>query len=132
MIRRPPRSTRTDSLFPYTTLFRYDLSWWRRHPYFILALALLIVSILLARALPDLALLTDEHTITTAAYCNAGIAWINLLMYESSQSFRKFMLLEILIPTRRFFHAIPWVTFVALIALLDYLLGCWWVAALPV
>src|SRR3546814_6225767 len=24
MIRRPPRSTRTDTLFPYTTLFRFD------------------------------------------------------------------------------------------------------------
>src|SRR3546814_12279292 len=37
MIRRPPRSTRTDTLFPYTTLFRSGLlivlytmiSWWR-------------------------------------------------------------------------------------------------------
>src|SRR3546814_5081195 len=29
MIRRPPRSTRTDTLFPYTTLFR---SPWRRRP----------------------------------------------------------------------------------------------------
>src|SRR3546814_3633182 len=29
MIRRPPRSTRTDTLFPYTTLFR---SSFRRHP----------------------------------------------------------------------------------------------------
>src|SRR3546814_7620707 len=26
MIRRPPRSTRTDTLFPYTTLFRSE--WW--------------------------------------------------------------------------------------------------------
>src|SRR3546814_10879641 len=26
MIRRPPRSTRTDPLFPYTTLFRSDLA----------------------------------------------------------------------------------------------------------
>src|SRR3546814_6247510 len=26
MIRRPPRSTRTDTLFPYTTLFRSNLS----------------------------------------------------------------------------------------------------------
>src|SRR3546814_3841695 len=26
MIRRPPRSTRTDTLFPYTTLFDLDLS----------------------------------------------------------------------------------------------------------
>src|SRR3546814_9551319 len=27
MIRRPPRSTRTDTLFPYTTLFRSLLTW---------------------------------------------------------------------------------------------------------
>src|SRR3546814_8105055 len=27
MIRRPPRSTRTDTLFPYTTLFRSNLGW---------------------------------------------------------------------------------------------------------
>src|SRR3546814_6969740 len=27
MIRRPPRSTRTDTLFPYTTLFRSLSSW---------------------------------------------------------------------------------------------------------
>src|SRR3546814_19868489 len=26
MIRRPPRSTRTDTIFPYTTLFRSDVS----------------------------------------------------------------------------------------------------------
>src|SRR3546814_15143158 len=29
MIRRPPRSTRTDTLFPYTTLFRSQIA---RHP----------------------------------------------------------------------------------------------------
>src|SRR3546814_16905023 len=27
MIRRPPRSTRTDTLFPYTTLFRSKARW---------------------------------------------------------------------------------------------------------
>src|SRR3546814_9015183 len=27
MIRRPPRSTRTDTLFPYTTLFRSPITW---------------------------------------------------------------------------------------------------------
>src|SRR3546814_4393472 len=29
MIRRPPRSTRTDTLFPYTTLFRSTFDWAR-------------------------------------------------------------------------------------------------------
>src|SRR3546814_17314066 len=28
MIRRPPRSTRTDTLFPYTTLFRSECRGW--------------------------------------------------------------------------------------------------------
>src|SRR3546814_14884767 len=36
MIRRPPRSTRTDTLFPYTTLFRSEEQRWRldhlQHP----------------------------------------------------------------------------------------------------
>src|SRR3546814_14961413 len=33
MIRRPPRSTRTDTLFPYTTLFRSGVVWgWFGNP----------------------------------------------------------------------------------------------------
>src|SRR3546814_8408272 len=32
MIRRPPRSTRTDTLFPYTTLFRSPMGGGERHP----------------------------------------------------------------------------------------------------
>src|SRR3546814_17958094 len=31
MIRRPPRSTRTDTLFPYTTLFRSNIERQQRH-----------------------------------------------------------------------------------------------------
>src|SRR3546814_7852412 len=31
MIRRPPRSTRTDTLFPYTTLFRSEETQKKRH-----------------------------------------------------------------------------------------------------
>src|SRR3546814_3514850 len=37
MLRRPPRSTRTDTLFPYTTLFRSELGrrGWRCRPEYI-------------------------------------------------------------------------------------------------
>src|SRR3546814_9183925 len=48
MIRRPPRSTRTDTLFPYTTLFRSDDITLHRFyslhytlPFILLAIALL-------------------------------------------------------------------------------------------
>src|SRR3546814_14790522 len=33
MIRRPPRSTRTDTLFPYTTLFRSTIEWAAGEPW---------------------------------------------------------------------------------------------------
>src|SRR3546814_10387978 len=35
MIRRPPRSTRTDTLFPYTTLFRSVAAEFDRHVLFV-------------------------------------------------------------------------------------------------
>src|SRR3546814_17841932 len=47
MIRRPPRSTRTDTLFPYTTLFRSDvLAVWKLDR--------------LSRSLKDLLLILDR------------------------------------------------------------------------
>ena len=104
------------------------LSWWRRHPYLVFGIVFLVASVLLARVLPDLAQLSDKHTITSAPYWNAGIDWINLNMYDSVQAFRNFMLLEVLIPIRKFFQAIPWITFVALVALFGYRLGGWSVA----
>src|SRR3546814_5450947 len=40
MIRRPPRSTRTDTLFPYTTLFRSkSISSWSLRPWLLLKIA---------------------------------------------------------------------------------------------
>src|SRR3546814_4701315 len=48
MIRRPPRSTRTDTLFPYTTLFRSCnvcfTSWRRRVAFMVGALSLSILA----------------------------------------------------------------------------------------
>src|SRR3546814_9283726 len=43
MIRRPPRSTRTDSLFPYTTLFRSMIRSIHLWPVRLLGIALVVV-----------------------------------------------------------------------------------------
>src|SRR3546814_17145238 len=45
MIRRPPRSTRTDTLFPYTTLFRSLWNDWGWRVPFLLSLLLLAISL---------------------------------------------------------------------------------------
>src|SRR3546814_356966 len=51
MIRRPPRSTRTDTLFPYTTLFRSSMKF--RFPALMLAFALGLSGCASAPTLPD-------------------------------------------------------------------------------
>src|SRR3546814_19795040 len=43
MIRRPPRSTRTDTLFPYTTLFRFLVRRVRWRPTLLSLLSLLLL-----------------------------------------------------------------------------------------
>src|SRR3546814_3554599 len=60
MIRRPPRSTRTDTLFPYTTLFRSNA--WRRGPVSFGAAVVYREDILLdRRRISPLTLQTSEH-----------------------------------------------------------------------
>src|SRR3546814_17485115 len=53
MIRRPPRSTRTDTLFPYTTLFRSDAGRFGPPSYCISKAAQNMASVLLAHALHE-------------------------------------------------------------------------------
>src|SRR3546814_21166906 len=68
MIRRPPRSTRTDTLFPYTTLFRSCRSWgcrsWGRNPLGVLYLYVHVKMwpICGASARGDRRIRSEEHT----------------------------------------------------------------------
>src|SRR3546814_6971650 len=60
MIRRPPRSTRTDTLFPYTTLFRSILN---RSTEFASAKAANVKALMAAAEAGRLAIMrSEEHT----------------------------------------------------------------------
>src|SRR3546814_19153228 len=72
MIRRPPRSTRTDTLFPYPTLFRAQLLLPERRP-----VALSILDELVRLRHPDRAAaafepIVQQHTGDLAALAGAG------------------------------------------------------------
>src|SRR3546814_1805065 len=69
MIRRPPRSTRTDTLFPYTTLFRSLMKYTRfiQHPpFWLMPFAQLASRPLLGHSVHNLPLMcgrrSEEHT----------------------------------------------------------------------
>src|SRR3546814_1292629 len=74
MIRRPPRSTRTDTLFPYTTLFRSQLEEAQRRNPQSLKPGLRLVELHLAQHDPQKALIvarTLPNLSTTPAALNA-------------------------------------------------------------
>jgi glycine betaine/proline transport system permease protein len=98
---------------------------WRRHPYLLVAVVFVLLSLGLAYFIPALEVLPDAQTISTAPWWDAQIEWITIHWYDSVQAFRDFMLVNVLIPIRDFFRATPWVTFVALVALIGYRLGGW-------
>src|SRR3546814_14430033 len=71
MIRRPPRSTRTDTLFPYTTLFRSSR---RAHAWrpLALAIAMLLPAAAFAQEAPEpVAAGQDEDAVKQAATLDA-------------------------------------------------------------
>jgi glycine betaine/proline transport system permease protein len=98
---------------------------WRRHPYLLLALVFVLLSFGLAHFMPAFSVLPKALTLSTALWWDAKIEWITINWYDSVQAFRDFMLVYVLIPIRDFFRSTPWVTFVALVALLGYRLGGW-------
>ena len=102
-----------------------SLPWWRRHARLLLALAFVVASLGAAQSFPALAVLPKGSTLSTAPWWDAGIAWVNVHLYDAMQAFRNVMLMQVLIPVRGFFQGIPWVSLVGLAALLGYALGGW-------
>src|SRR3546814_3633168 len=70
MIRRPPRSTRTDTLFPYTTLFR---SYAHCTATCSLILVVLRPGFPQVRCLPDLACRERELPLSVRRPCRCGV-----------------------------------------------------------
>lgn len=107
-----------------------SLPWMQKHRQLVLALAFTVVSIIAAYFIPLLRQLPKDFTVTTAPLWDAGIDWVINNWYDSVQGFRNFVLIDILIPIKKFFLAIPWPTFIALVALLGLRLGGWRLALL--
>src|SRR3546814_4382452 len=70
MIRRPPRSTRTDTLFPYTTLFRSG--------YAVLGMLYLLAAGIIGLVLLALWTLTTHHSAWANANLQIGRAHVEL------------------------------------------------------
>jgi len=98
-------------------------SFLRRHPHLCFAAVLILVTTGLSVVVPAFESLPRDLTLTTGPYWDALVKWININFFDEFEAVKTFLLLNVLIPFKRFLLSLPWVGVVGVLALAGYQLG---------
>jgi glycine betaine/proline transport system permease protein len=96
---------------------------WQRHPYVVLAVAVLVATTLASFAIPALTELPKSLTVTTAPLWEGVIRWINVNFFDAIDAVRTVLIKQIMNPFRDFLLALPWLGVVAMLGLAGLQLG---------
>ena len=72
---------------------------------------------------PILAIFPESLTITTSEFWDSAVKWINVHFFDELEAIKTFMLLNLLIPVKRFLLGTPWIVVLMLLAAVGYRLG---------
>jgi glycine betaine/proline transport system permease protein len=104
--------------------------WLSRHPHLAAGTALVAVTWLLGAIWPALATYPPSWTISTAPWWGDLVGWINVTFFDSLEAFKNAVVLNLLVPVRRFLLAQPWPWVTLLVTLAGARLGGWRLGAL--
>lgn len=101
-----------------------------RHLHLSVALAVMLITLMAAHFLPALQSFPEQFHLTTGPFWNDVVSWINVNYFDELDAVKSWLLLNVLIPFKRFLLALPWVGVVGMVALAGYQLGRWRLAVL--
>ena len=104
---------------------RLQRSLWQRHPHAILFVIVVSVTWLLGIYLPALSTYPESWHITTGSFWGDLVRYINVNYFDALESFKNFLLLNIMVPFKRFLLSLPWIAVVAMLGLGGWQLGGW-------
>src|SRR3546814_223516 len=107
-----------------------ERSFVKRHPYMLAALAVIAVTGLLGLAAPALQSYPPAAQFTTGAFWEGLVQAINVNFFDQLEAVKTFMLLNLLVPVKRFLLGVPWPWLILLVTLAGWQLGRWKLAAL--
>jgi glycine betaine/proline transport system permease protein len=108
---------------PPPMLYGQQAGFVARHAHALLFAAAVAVTWLLGIYLPAMNTYPESWQITTGAFWGDLVRYINVNFYDALESFKNFLLLNIMIPLKRFLVSLPWVAVVAMAGLGGWQLG---------
>lgn len=102
----------------------------KTYPYLSAAIALIIVTWALGAFFPAIQIYPESWEITTGTFWGDMVKWININFFDQLDAFKNFLLLNVMIPFKRFLLGLPWIGVVILIAIAGAQLGGWRLAVL--
>jgi glycine betaine/proline transport system permease protein len=96
---------------------------WQRHPHVCAALVALLGTTALGQLWPALAEIPKSMTLTTAPMWKELVDWITQNFFDVIETFRTWVLLNLLNPVKQFFVALPWPGVLAMVGLAGLQLG---------
>jgi len=100
-------------------------SLWAQHPYLFMFAAIVGLTWLLGIYFPVLNAYPESWQISTGTFWDDLVRYININYFDALESFKNFLLLNIMIPFKRFLLGLPWISVVAVVALAGWQLGGW-------
>ncbi len=105
-------------------------SFWRRNPYLSVALVILGASTILSVFVQAFESFPERLTLTTGSYWNDLVSWININFFDELDAVKSWLLLNLMIPIKRFMLNLPWIAVTGIVLLAGYQLGGWRLALL--
>ncbi|MGI9487184.1 MAG: ABC transporter permease subunit, partial [Geminicoccaceae bacterium] len=94
-----------------------------RHPYALGALVLIAVTALAGLKLDAIGTFPESWQLSTGSFWSDVVRWINVNFFDQLEAFKDLLLLNLLIPFKRFLLGLPWAGVVGLLALAGWTLG---------
>ncbi|MBL6932556.1 MAG: ABC transporter permease subunit [Rhodospirillales bacterium] len=98
---------------------------WQRHPYLMGAAGLLVVTWGLGVFFPSVQTYPESLHLTTGTFWDGVVKWININFFNQLDGMKNFLLLNAMIPIKRFLLSLPWVVVVGFVTLAGLQLGGW-------
>ena len=96
-----------------------------RHGYLLAALAVIAVTGVLGIGLPALQTYPPAWQVSTGSFWSQVVEWINVNFFDTLEALKNAVLLNVLVPFKRFLGGLPWIGVTALLGVAGWRLGGW-------